>query len=328
VDVFFVISGFLIVTLLLRERERHGDISLPKFYARRTLRIFPVYYLLISLVLLAFLLVFPWKPSGLLFYLPIAGVLITYTTDLIAMPALGVFFHCWSLAMEEQFYLVWPAMEKFFSTPVKWALLGIGLLVNQLVNFGVFGAAIDRLYGKAGAHEMPLYIITFTPIILGVVLAHLLHARRSFNLLHRLVGWRGAPYLFLAAIIAVSQFLGERYQGLPKAVLHLLFMLGLASVVVSENYALKRLLTFPPFVRLGVISYGIYLYHVPVMDLVFKATHGRLHPALMFAVVTALTVGIAEISYRFFESRFLNLRNRFDPATALAGQAKKEEPAT
>jgi peptidoglycan/LPS O-acetylase OafA/YrhL len=315
VDMFFVISGFLIVTLLLREKERHGDISLRKFYARRTLRIFPVYYALILAVLASFLAVAPWKPSGLHFYLPVAAVLLTYTTDIIPMPALGIFFHCWSLAMEEQFYLVWPALEKLLAARVKWVLLALALVVNQLVNFGVLGPVIDRIYGAdTGAREMPIFLITFTPIILGVTLAHLLHERRTFMLLYRLVGHRAAPLVLLALVIAIVSRFGPTNQGLPKATLHLTLMIGLGSVVVREDHVLRRVLTFPLIERLGATSYGIYLYHVAILDLMTRLSHGRWSNLTMFLVVAPLAALVAEVSFRYFEGRFLNLRSRFQPS--------------
>jgi len=316
VDVFFVISGFLIVTLLLREKERFGDIHLGKFFARRALRIFPIYYAMIFVVLLAFLAVAPWKPSGFRFYLPISAVLMTYTTDIISLPALGLFFHCWSLAMEEQFYLVWPAIEKFLSTAVKWGLLGLGLVLSQLVNFGVFGDLIDRVYGRSGARLMPMYMVTFTPIILGVVLAHLLHHRRSFSVLYRLLGHRWSCLVVLAAIVAIAQNLGHYYQGFTRGTLQLLFMLGLAAVVIREDHWLRRILSFPLFVRIGSISYGIYLYHVVVLDLLTKGSHNALSPPVTFLILTPLTLGVAELSYRYFEHRFLSLRRKFEPRGA------------
>jgi peptidoglycan/LPS O-acetylase OafA/YrhL len=313
VDIFFIISGFLIVTLLLRERERCHDISLKLFYTRRTLRIFPVYYLLIFLVLFAFLLIYPWKPDGLRFYLPIAGVLVTYTTDIIDLPALGLFFHFWSLAVEEQFYLFWPAIEKFLTAPVKWALLLIGLFVNQLLHFGVFSAAIDRLYGRAGAHMMPLYQKTFTPIILGVILAHLLHHRRSFNFLYRLVGWRWAALPILAVVFLLLQREPKELQGISMSAMHLVLALGVASVVVREDHGFKGFLTFAPIARIGVVSYGVYVYHTLVLEVLERLGHGRIPPPVMFVVASLLSVATAELSYRLYESRFLNLRDRFQP---------------
>ena len=175
VDLFFVISGFLIVTLLIRERERRGTMSLRKFYARRTLRIFPIYYLMIFAVFFFYLAISPWRQNSLRFYLLAFPVLLTYTQDVIAVP-LGSFFHCWSLAMEEQFYLLWPTIEKFIIPPVRWVILGAMLLLNQGVNFGLFDGLLTQIYGTSP--KMQVYTATFTPILLGVLLAYLLHGRR------------------------------------------------------------------------------------------------------------------------------------------------------
>ena len=186
VDLFFAISGFLIVTLLIRERERRGTISLKKFYMRRTLRIFPIYYLLIATVFLAYLAVSPWAPNGLKYYGWAIPVLLIYLQDVIRVP-LGSFFHCWSLAMEEQFYLFWPTVEKY-SSRLGWALiLGGMLLINQGINFGVFDGLITQIYGADGTN-MPIFGATFTPILLGVSLAYLLRNPRTYSFMYRFSG--------------------------------------------------------------------------------------------------------------------------------------------
>ena len=179
VDLFFSISGFLIVTLLIRERERRGKISLKKFYMRRTLRIFPIYYLLIATVFLVYLTVSPWDLNGLRYYRWAFPVLLTYTQDIIIVP-LGNFNNCWSLAMEEQFYLFWPAVEKY-SSRLGWALvLAVMLLINQGANFGLFDGLVTQIYGNVEATKLPIFMATFTPILLGVSLAYLLRNPRVF----------------------------------------------------------------------------------------------------------------------------------------------------
>jgi peptidoglycan/LPS O-acetylase OafA/YrhL len=323
VDVFFTVSGFLIVTLLLRERDRCGDISLRQFYARRTLRIFPIYYLLIFLVLFAFLLVYPWKPGGLRFYLPVAAVLVTYTTDIIIVPALGIFYHFWSLAVEEQFYMIWPTVEKYLTAPVKWVLLLAGLVVNQMLHYGVFTEAINRLYGRPDAHRLPIYLKTFTPIILGVIIAHLLHHRRSFNVLYRLVGWRWSALTILAVVFLVLQREPKELVGIPMSAMHLAVALGVAAMVIREDHGLQRILTFGPLARIGAISYGVYVYHTLIIDLLYKGSHGRMAGPALFVVASVLSILTAEISFRFYESRFLNLRERFQPKATPVTQTRR-----
>ena len=147
VDMFFIISGFLIVTLLLRERAKNGFVDLKKFYVRRALRIFPVAYLTIFAVIAFYLAISPWKPNGLTFYLATLPVLLTYTVDFIG-DSPGLFWPYWSLAMEEQFYQVWPVIEKFWAGWRVWVVLGLVLLLNQGVNFGFFDRLITWIYGR------------------------------------------------------------------------------------------------------------------------------------------------------------------------------------
>ena len=314
VDLFFVISGFLIVTLLIRERERKGDISLRNFYVRRSLRIFPIYYLMIFSVLAFYLAISPWKPNGLRFYGWTFLVLLTYTQDVIRTP-LGNFFHCWSLAMEEQFYQFWPTVEKFATRPVRWAILGGLLALNQAINFGLCDGLILRIYGDSAALKLPLFVISFTPILLGVTLAYLLNERKSFHLLYRVAGRRWSPFAFLAILFATCEVWPTLPQGGPKLLAHLTFAMILASLVVREDHYARPILTFGPVARLGVISYGIYLYHVWViaaLDTVVNRLHlGPIGKPAMFVVVTAATVAVAEVSYRLIEQPLLRFKQRF-----------------
>jgi peptidoglycan/LPS O-acetylase OafA/YrhL len=314
VDLFFVISGFLIVTLLIRERERNGTVNLARFYARRTLRIFPIYYLMIFAFFLFCLAAFPWKPRSLLHYAWTFPVLLTYTQDVIRV-GLGLFFHCWSLAMEEQFYLFWPTIEKFATGQVRWSVLGGMLLLNQGVNFGFFDGLITWVYGDKAAVLLPIFIITFTPILLGVLLAYLLNDRRSFEVLYRLLGYRWSPFLLLALLFATCELRPEVNLGWTKLTVHLLLMLLLGSLVIREDHFARPILTFPPIARMGVVSYGVYLYHVAIIEAV-RIGLGHFHAdgmnrGLQFLLVTAATVAVAEVSYRLIEQPFLRIKERF-----------------
>ncbi len=314
VDLFFVISGFLIVTLLIRERERRGFVSLGKFYARRSLRISPIYYLMIFAVFFVFLAVSPWRPNGLNYYSWTFPVLLIYLQDIIRVP-MGGFFHCWSLAMEEQFYLFWPTVEKFANRPLRWGILGGMLALNQGLNFGLFDGWIARTYGDADSLKLPLYMITFTPILLGVLLAYLLHERASFGVLHRLLGFRWAPFLFVGLLFATCEVAPDVSRGWARLLVHLGFMLLLGSLVIREDHFARPILTFPPIARVGVISYGVYLYHVwiiQLMEFVRDKLHlPRMNGALMSVVVTLATVAVAEASFRLIEQPLLRVKERF-----------------
>ena len=314
VDLFFEISGFLIVTLLMRERARKGDISLGKFYARRTLRIFPIYYLLILAVLVVFLAVSPWKPNSLRYYAPAFPVLLTYTQDFIWVE-LGIFNAMWTLAMEEQFYMLWPTVEKFASRWGRSLILGALLAVNQALNFGYLDNLIVGFTGSETTLKRPIILITFTPILLGVLLAYLLNERRAFDVLYKVLGWKGSSFAFLGLLFAICQADPAISQGWTKLAIHVTFLMILGSLVIREDHYARPILALPVLDRLGVISYGIYLYHMWVIALaqpvLNRLVPGGVGPAAMFVVATIGTIAVAEASFRLIEQPLLRLKGRF-----------------
>jgi peptidoglycan/LPS O-acetylase OafA/YrhL len=312
VDMFFVISGFLIVTLLIRERARAGFIDLKKFYIRRSLRIFPVYYLTIFLVVGAYLLISPWKPNGLRFYLATLPVLLTYTLDFLGNQP-GVLFQCWSLAMEEQFYQIWPAIEKFAAGWRSWVILGVMLVINQAVNFGFCDRLIVWVYNDPEAIARAVFLITFTPILLGVALAHALNAPRLFRLFYAVVGHRVSPFMILAALTAFCEIPVESLRGWPRLTIQILIVLLLASLVIREDHFARPILMQPFVARLGVISYGMYIFHTIVIAVIFPvfARLGINNRFVLFLIVAVVTYLVAELSFRLFEEPFLRLKARF-----------------
>ena len=316
VDMFFTISGFLIVTLMIREREKSDSINVPAFYARRALRIFPVYYAVVFVVLFFYLAISPWRPNGWQYYSIAAPVLLIYMQDIIPTN-IGSFFHTWSLAMEEQFYLLWPTVERFLPLPVRWlALVGV-LGVSQAANFGLLDPLIAKTYGSA-AHKLPLYQATFTPIALGVALAYVLHQPRSFTMLFRLLGARWSFVPFLIAAFLLLEFCPTDLAGWPRLGIHLIFALLLGSLVVRPDHYAMKVLSFPLLARIGAISYGMYVYHVFILEGLDRL-HLELRPALLFVIAALITIGVAEISFRYFETPLLRLRARFRGGTAVAG---------
>src|SRR5262249_21276718 len=161
VDLFFVISGFLIVTLLLRERSLTGAISLQKFYIRRTLRIFPLYYAVILGMAAYYVTLSRHSPSGGRFLSELPYYL-TYTADFFPV-GFGI---VWSLAAEEQFYVLWPSVEKWLPRYVVPTLF-ILIAANQFINFPA-GKALISVAGAGSWTELSIAQCTFTPILLGV----------------------------------------------------------------------------------------------------------------------------------------------------------------
>jgi peptidoglycan/LPS O-acetylase OafA/YrhL len=314
VDLFFVISGFLIVTLLLRERERSGAIGLGRFYMRRTLRIFPLYYTVIL---------------GLAGYYAVsrAGSELgrTFVAELpIYLAYLGNFFPVsfgivWSLAAEEQFYLLWPAVERNLRRFVIPLLL-FAIAANQLFNFPVTRDVILGWIGRPDLAGLAIVQVTFTPILLGVGLAHVLHQRAGFERLAPLLASRNAPLLWLAALVAFTLVTPPDLPGWPRLAIQLLMTGLVASTVFREDHRLMPLLRWRPVAHIGVISYGIYLLHFHALTVAERGLQ-RVDidgDFLVLALGAALAVAAAELSYRFLETPFLRLKRRFATAPASA----------
>lgn len=322
VDMFFVISGFLIVTLLLRERERRGAIDLKQFYVRRTLRIFPIYYLVIAALFVLAVATYRHSTRTWDLYKWAFPVLLLYLQDVVPV-SLGLLFHTWSLAMEEQFYLIWPSVEKYLRAAWIVPLLLLLIVLCQLFNFGLMAEAIVRLYGPDGPSRS-IYQITFTPILLGVLAAHAMHDPSVGLALTRMLRHRWTPLVLLGAAMAVCQYCAH-LQGLARLLVHVLFCLALLAMVVNPRGVFSGALQSRPLFYIGSISYGVYLYHTFVLwgiALAGKAAGFALNPAATFGLCALLTIALAGLSFRFLESPLMNRRRRAQPPSGTIAPAR------
>jgi peptidoglycan/LPS O-acetylase OafA/YrhL len=301
VDLFFVISGFLIVTLLLRERDRRGSIDLGAFYARRTLRIVPLNYA----VIFAVWGVSTWTDGSqarmVAHDVPFA---LTYTANFAPMASmLGI---CWSLAAEEQFYLAWPLVERHLRRhAVK--VLGLALALSLVISCG------HAHFGLWTWMPGMFLETTFVPIGLGVWLAHLLHSPGTYSKLRPLLAGRWAAPAAILAIIIATSIPGRDISGLPRLGLHLLMTWLVASCVYREDHGARAIMSNRALSRIGVVSYGIYLLHMISLH-VSRAALARLdivEPAAKFGLTLLLAWGMAEISHATFERFFLRLKGRW-----------------
>jgi peptidoglycan/LPS O-acetylase OafA/YrhL len=306
VDLFFVISGFLIVTLLLREQRQSDTISLLNFYIRRFLRIFPPYYLMLLVVgTVAYLMPNGATSEAVKHDLPYAFL---YLSNFVPMYSqLGI---TWSLSVEEQFYVIVPTVVKYS----RRALPILLLLAYVLVCLPPFGILPGRY--------LPAFFMqtTFGPILLGAMLAYMLDEPRGFACARYIVGWRPAPLITLGLVIAVANYPAEDMAGWPRIGTHWAMMALVASCVIRETNILAPLLSLWPMRRIGVVSYGIYLYHLLVMHFVLKGLNvvGVMKGLTAFAGTVLATWAVAELSYRSFESRFLALKDRYRSNTTIA----------
>ncbi|MFO0960257.1 MAG: acyltransferase [Isosphaeraceae bacterium] len=315
VDMFFVLSGFLIVTLLLRERRRTGTISLKNFYMRRTLRIFPAYYFLLFGTLAACLAF--RSGSGMTRDLIRAfPYLASYTSNWVTFAGVNLGI-VWSLATEEQFYLAWPAAEKYLSPRALLVALAAIFAVNVSINFRLLDPLFVAIYGVYPALE--ILQVTFTPIALGVLLAHALDDSRGFPAIARLVGWPGAPWAFAAGLMLLISLAPGDIAGWPRPAIQFAMALTLASLVVREDHAARAILSWKPIRVIGLISYGMYLYHMWCIHAARVAV-GKLGlgEGACFPAAVLVTAAVAAISFRFLEGPALRFKRFFGGAPALS----------
>ena len=305
VDFFFVFSGFLITTLLLREEDRKGRISLRGFYWRRALRILPLFLLLVTAVGGYYALI--KRSPGMaelwpFYYLFLSNFLVDH------IPTLAP---TWSLSVEEQYYLLWPLV--LMIAPRRWLLWGIlGFIV---VYQGAILTGFAYKVWEVGPLHLRFLKMTYSAILIGAGLALMLHRRESFGRLWTIIGWRWAPVFWGGLVLLEFATFPLIVEGLPQLVIHLTMAAFIGSVVIREDGPLMPLLRFRPLVRIGMVSYGIYLLHL-LADHVVRALMGRLfggiedHMALYIPLYWGLAWAMAEVSFRLYESRFLALRHK------------------
>ncbi|GIX23386.1 MAG: hypothetical protein KatS3mg122_0617 [Caldimonas sp.] len=306
VDVFFVLSGFLITALLLQERASHGRISLGKFFIRRCLRIFPLYFAVMGLLATYFVFFAPASSSQRTAFLTELPYHLTYTSNWVPMETMmGL---TWSLSTEEQFYLLWPAMLAFLES-WAWLAMVVFLILNQAVNFGAFDGALQSVGLSAGSLE--ILQCTFTPIILGSMLAFALSTAHWRD---RLAAWPAWPVLLLAAgvLLVTASWPGD-IRGWPRLGFQSATAVLLAVIVLHPTGHLARVLEWRPLAYVGTVSYGIYLLHMFVVHVTRRVLIdiGAMDNHLLFLLSLAGAVAVASLSYRYFERPLLQLKDRF-----------------
>lgn len=306
VDLFFVVSGFLIVTLLLRERAKNGSISFRNFYIRRVLRIFPLYYAVLAAALVVALISHGQNAIAMRGDLPFAALYISNWVDMHSILSIT-----WSLSAEEQFYLVWPCLMLVFGARSVYAL--VALMVTSI------GLELAHVYAGLALPAM-LYLHTFLPILLGVALAYLLHHRSTFEPVARILGHRYSSAVALVVVVALLCWPVQDITGFPQIFMQTGLAVFLATCVIREDHVLAPLLKSRPMARIGVLSYAMYLFHMWVWTFVAKVVPSSeslgwfAHDAAIWVLTTLLTAGCAALSYRYFEGRFLSMKDRFVPA--------------
>lgn len=294
VDLFFTISGFLITTLLLREREEHGQIALGAFYARRSLRIFPLYYAVLAGFVLHAWLVRDAGPVREHFLRSVPSYA-TYTSNWFVDNRVShavVFSFAWSLAAEEQFYLGFPWLLRVAKGVVPAAVfMTCVVVVDQGAERGWFVAdplALRVLRSLA------------TPIALGSLAALALRSR-LFRVIDLVLGQRASPLVILGLVVCGA------VRPWPLFTVHVLMVALVVSCCLREDHALSAVFSSRPLRRVGLLSYGMYLLNVPAIELAKRLVP----PHFVFVLGLALTVALASVTHALIERPLLGLRARF-----------------
>jgi peptidoglycan/LPS O-acetylase OafA/YrhL len=287
VTLFFVLSGYLITSLLLAEKTKTGRVDLRAFYIRRALRLFPALAaVLVVVTILAVAGLMPRAASeGVDYRIVVLGV-IGYVVNWVAVTgqSIGMLGHAWSLAVEEQFYILWPTL----------LLLGLRLGRTRLVLIILLVTFLDtpyRLLLDLNGGFMHVFVGTDCrgdALLLGCVLA-LLETRW-----HPVVGWAGVLGVLVVAAL---------WPGDPGLGAQLMFIPAAAIVSTLAVAGCPVILAWRPLAFIGKISYGLYLWHGLVIWW-----------ALPWPVAVPLSIAIACLSYFVLEQRFLRLKDRFGRA--------------
>ena len=300
VTLFFVISGFLITYLLLHEQEQSRTVSIPKFYMRRILRIWPIYYLYLLIAVFA---TSTWHDTNIWYYC-------FFSANIPFVLSVGIWpiVHYWSLGVEEQFYLFWPWLAKLTKGKTK-RLLTIAVIV--CVAWLVCKWGIYLVYGTNTAYRF-FAVTRFDCMMIGAIgaILYFMKSKLFTNILmNRTLGF----VCFLLLLFSLT-WIDVIPAPIRPQLIAILSIVCIASQLKSPIINLEnRMCDF-----VGKISYGIYVIH-PLLIFGFSSLYkgGSIQlptavvPILIYCIITAATILIAWLSYKFFESPFLQLKNRF-----------------
>lgn len=300
VDFFFVLSGFLITTLLLRERDATGEISLRGFYWRRALRILPLYLTVVTAMIVIFGLIKDSPEVAHLwpyYYMFLANFLVG------DIPNLGPM---WSLSVEEQYYVFWPLLMVLL--PQRVLLPAVTLLICMVLVgvLGISGISAPSI----GPLEFKMHQ-GYAAILLGAGAGIALHNQWLFARLYPVIGTPRAVILPLVLFAVMLLYMPGRLMGWPQFMLHLTMTWILACLVVREDHILMPILQWAPLARVGQISYGVYLLHLIGLSIALVVVETLRLPeggAWHIVLYVVFAYALAEISFRTLERYFLSLR--------------------
>ena len=318
VSFFFVLSGFLITYLLLTEQKEKGTIDIRRFYARRILRIWPLYYMVVAFGIIVFPVLKSMMgketifESNLIYYwlfLSNFDEINILHNDLVKLPqALSI---TWSVAIEEQFYLIWPLLFLLIS-PRNYKFV-FPLVILTSISFRIFHAGDDTV----------MYFHTLSVILdmaTGGLAAYLALNHSSFREKVEAMNKTVSVFIYIIGFLGLMywNFSGGLYE---HALARIYFVTYFAFIILHQNYAphsFLKLSNYKVVSELGRYTYGIYLLHpiaILIIDFIMQSqgiARSRPLVEISFAALGFLiTLGLSISSYHLVEKHFLKLKRRF-----------------
>jgi peptidoglycan/LPS O-acetylase OafA/YrhL len=314
VDLFFVLSAYLITELLIREKQQQGSLDIKAFYLRRILRIWPLYYLFVVLCAwIPFL-----SPGGFPAHYLVPFLLLAGNWSAVAFgPPFTAALPLWSVSVEEQFYLLWPPLVAKLSLRNLAFAAMLMLVIANLARLGVLQLHEVHWTDRTSWTEWASWTVwanTLTrldPIAAGILLAVGLRGSAPD------IGWMWRLVLVGGGVLClttIGHFAVAWGEGLPWAgtlISYPLITIAATAIVLG---CIGIQLRLPVLQYLGKISYGMYVYHLMciwLVDHLLKGLSGVSHSLLREVLALAMTIGVAAASYVLIEKRFLDLKRRF-----------------